>query len=187
MRNCLREGTLPESLTLESITFCEPNHKDTSCLFEESFAILQGSFHLAKWKNQDIQGAKFDLLELLENGHVAKIIITEEKHIKVLNKHWQLVHIFHQIFKYYSPEDGFINLECRSIPPKFDKYPDNARHHVKITIPATIAHMRKVNTWTHDYSLGDYDHASFPSIDLMIESDHEDSITHRNVVNLMEA
>ena len=37
------------------------------------------------------------------------------------------------------------------------------------------------------YSFGDRDYASIHATDLMIESDHEDSITNHNIVNLMEA
>ena len=54
-------------------------------------------------------------------------------------------------------------------------------------MPATTAHVKKVNTWMRHYFFGDRDHASIPATNLMIESDHEDSITDRNIVNLMEA
>ena len=52
---------------------------------------------------------------------------------------------------------------------------------------ASTTHMKKVNTWTPNYSFGDRDHGNVPAIDLMIDSDHEDSITDHNIVNLMEA
>ena len=52
---------------------------------------------------------------------------------------------------------------------------------------ATITHMEKVNTWTCHYAFEDRDHASIPTTDLKIEYYHEDFITDRNIVNLMEA
>ena len=139
MRNLLKERTLLKGLTLGDIAFSEPNHKNIGCLREEGFVILQGSFHLAEWKNQNIQGIQFDLLKLLENGHVARIIITEEKQIKFLSKRCQLVHILHQFFKQYNLEDEFINFEFRSIPPNFEKCPNYARHHVKILYTDTMS------------------------------------------------
>lgn len=47
--------------------------------FSEGFAILQGPFNLMKWKNQDIQGIQFDLLECLAKCHVVRITINDEK------------------------------------------------------------------------------------------------------------
>lgn len=115
-------------------TFCKPGHKDAKCLCEQGFNILQGSFNLASWKNQSIEGVQFNLINLLENGHVARIIITEAVQLKLLNKYQQLVYIFHRMFKYDNLLGGFINLEFHTTPPLFEKYPANAPRHVKITL-----------------------------------------------------
>ena len=56
MTNLLKDGTLPIDLTLGGIAFCEPKYKYIGYLCEEDYIILQGSFHLAEWKNQNTQG-----------------------------------------------------------------------------------------------------------------------------------
>lgn len=47
---------IPDELALGGITFYELGHKDASCLSEQGLIILQGSFNLASWKNQSIDG-----------------------------------------------------------------------------------------------------------------------------------
>ena len=68
------------------------------------------------------------------------------------------------------------------IRPLYSPFPT-----LTITMAATTTHMKKVNTCTRHYSFGDRDCASIPTTDLIINSDHEDSITDHNIVNLMEA
>ena len=40
MGNLLKERTLPEGFTVGGFAFCEPKHKDTSCLCVEGFVLL---------------------------------------------------------------------------------------------------------------------------------------------------
>lgn len=76
-----------DGLALGGIEFYELGHKDAGYLCEQGFIILQGSFILVSWKNHSINGVQFNLINLLENGHVARIIIIEVAQFKLLNKY----------------------------------------------------------------------------------------------------
>lgn len=41
-----------------------------------------------------------------------------------------------------------------------------------ILAPTTL-HMKKINSWARDYHFGDWDNASIPSDELMIDFDHD--------------
>lgn len=72
----LTEARIPNGFTLGGIAFCKTKHKDVGCLCEQGFIILQGLFNLASWRNQTIEEVQFNLVNLIKNGHVASIIVT---------------------------------------------------------------------------------------------------------------
>ena len=46
--------------------------------------------------------------------------------------------------------------------------------------------MKKINTWARDYHFGDRDNACISNDELFLDSEKEESITERNITNLME-
>ena len=72
----------------------------------------------------------------MRHGYVSRMILTQPEQANLFNDYWQLNHLIHKFFKVLGPGfNGFINLEFNSIPPCYDEgYPDEARHHIKMTL-----------------------------------------------------
>ena len=72
----------------------------------------------------------------MRHGYVSRMILTQPEQANLFNDYWQLNHLIHKFFKILGPGfNGFINLEFNSIPPCYDEgYPDEARHHIKMTL-----------------------------------------------------
>lgn len=62
-------------------------------------------------------------------------MLTSLQQANFLNEYWQLIHLLHKFFKALGLHlDWYVNLQLNSIPPCYDEgYPDEARHHIKIT------------------------------------------------------
>ena len=123
----------------------EPKHKDSGCQCEEEFTVIRCSLDFPRWRDQEINGVQLKALNLLRHGYVSRIILTRPEQANMFNNYWQFSHLIHNFFKVLGADyDGFINLEFNSIPPCYDEgYPDDARHHIKITL---LPHHRPYQT-----------------------------------------